>query len=39
LGEDHADFRGAFVVSSHHDAFLAELKPDRDWELRRANSL
>jgi hypothetical protein len=28
-----------FVVSSHHDAFLAELKPDRDWELRRANSL
>lgn len=34
-----ANFRGALIVSSHDDAFLAELTPDREWELRRANPL
>jgi ATPase subunit of ABC transporter with duplicated ATPase domains len=33
-----ADYKGALMVSSHDDAFLAELAPDRRWELRRAES-
>ena len=30
-----ADFKGALVVSSHDDAFLEALAPERQWELRR----
>lgn len=30
-----ADYKGAMVVSSHDDAFLAALAPERHWELRR----
>jgi ATPase subunit of ABC transporter with duplicated ATPase domains len=34
-----ADFQGALVVSSHDSPFLGELKPDREWELRRPTPL
>ena len=30
-----ADYKGAMVVSSHDEAFLAALAPERHWELRR----
>ncbi|WP_211320765.1 ATP-binding cassette domain-containing protein [Arthrobacter livingstonensis] len=32
------DYEGALIVSSHDDAFLAELAPERRWELRRLNN-
>lgn len=30
-----AEYKGAMIVSSHDDAFLAALAPERAWELRR----
>ncbi|MGA7204312.1 MAG: ATP-binding cassette domain-containing protein [Specibacter sp.] len=30
-----ADFKGALIVSSHDEAFLDSLAPQRQWELRR----
>ncbi|MHA7305939.1 ABC-F family ATP-binding cassette domain-containing protein [Arthrobacter sp. TMN-49] len=33
-----ADYKGALIVSSHDDAFLAALAPERPWELRRVQA-
>lgn len=33
-----ADYKGAMVVSSHDDAFLEALAPERHWELRRVDA-
>lgn len=30
-----ANYKGALIVSSHDEAFLAALAPERHWELRR----
>jgi ATPase subunit of ABC transporter with duplicated ATPase domains len=30
------DYKGALIVSSHDDAFLEALAPEREWELRRS---
>src|SRR5699024_7275467 len=33
-----ADYKGALVVSSHDEDFLAAVKPERTWELKRAKA-